>query len=107
MGMRTEETVRRVFADLERRYGASFRRNPGTALARVTAETEDPVRALIYTILSQRPRDEKTEESSAHLFAKYCTPDAIANAPLADLVNRIRPVGFYRRKAAKLLAGSR
>ncbi|HKZ64507.1 MAG TPA: endonuclease III [Thermoplasmata archaeon] len=105
--MRTEETVRRVFADLERRYGASFRRNPGTALARVTAETEDPFRVLISTILSQRTRDEKTEEASARLFAKYRTPKAIANAPLADLVSRIRPVGFYRRKAAKLREVSR
>ena len=100
--MKREEKVRVVFADLRRRYGGSFRDAPGTALAKVTAETDDPFRVLISTILSQRTRDEKTEEASDRLFAKYDTPEAIARAPVRELTNLIRPVGFYRQKAAKI-----
>jgi endonuclease-3 len=107
MGMRTEERVRRVFADLRRRYGRSFADDPGTALARVTVETEDPFRVLISTILSQRTRDEKTEEASARLYARYATPQAIANAPVRELVDLIRPAGFYRQKAPKIREVSR
>jgi len=105
--MRREEKVRRIFADLRRRYGPSFRDDPGTVLAKVTSATEDPFRVLISTILSQRTRDEKTEEASATLFAKYATPQAIADAPVADLVERIRPVGFYRQKAEQIRKVSR
>jgi len=105
--MRIEERVRRVFADLRRRYGDSFEDNPGTALARVKVETEDPFRVLISTILSQRTRDEKTEEASARLFAKYATPEAIARAPVRELRELIRPAGFYRQKAPKIREVSR
>ena len=105
--MRRDEKVRRIFEDLWRRYGASFREDPGTALAKVTAETEDPFRVLISTILSQRTRDEKTEEASAQLYAKYDTPEAIAGAPVRALARLIRPVGFYRQKAEKIREVSR
>jgi len=105
--MKRDEKVRLVFADLRRRYGGSFRDDPGTALAKVTAETDDPFRVLISTILSQRTRDEKTEEASEQLFARYDTPEALARAPLAALTNLIRPVGFYRQKAAKIREVSR
>ena len=105
--MKREEKVRLVFADLRRRYGGSFRDDPGTALAKVTAETEDPFRVLISTILSQRTRDEKTGEASDQLFARYDTPEALARAPLAAVTRLIRPVGFYRQKAAKIREVSR
>ena len=105
--MKKREKVRRVFADLHQRYGSSFREEPGTTLAKVTAETEDPFRVLISTILSQRTRDEKTEEASRRLYAKYNTPAAIAGAPRNELSRLIRPVGFYRRKAAKIREVSR
>ncbi|MBI4417102.1 MAG: endonuclease III [Euryarchaeota archaeon] len=105
--MRTDEKVRRIFADLGTRYGHSFHEDPGTALAKVTAETEDPFKVLISTILSQRTRDERTEEASARLYAKYDTPHAIARAPVRKLAELIRPAGFYRQKAQKIREVSR
>ena len=105
--MKREERVRRIFEDLWRRYGDSFRDDPGTALAKVTTETEDPFKVLISTILSQRTRDEMTELASARLFAKYDTPEAIAMARVRDLQELIRPVGFYRQKAPKIKEVSR
>ncbi|OGS50395.1 MAG: hypothetical protein A3K65_00840 [Euryarchaeota archaeon RBG_16_68_12] len=73
----------------------------------MTAETEDPFRVLIGTILSQRTRDEMTEVASRQLFAKYGTPQALARARVDDVERLIRPVGFYRQKARKLREVSR
>lgn len=105
--MKREDKVRLVFDDLRRRYGGSFRNDPGTALAKVTAETDDPFRVLISTILSQRTRDEMTEKASGQLFARYGSPEALAHARLAAVTRLIRPVGFYRQKAAKIREVSR
>lgn len=92
-----------VMRDLSRRYlPAGDLRDGETALAKIVAETEDPFRVLISTILSQRTRDEMTEKASRMLFAKYDTPRAIASASPDDLERLIRPVGFYRQKARQI-----
>jgi len=97
---RARDRVESILRDLSGRYLPSGDlREGGTALAKITAETEDPFRVLISTILSQRTRDERTEEASARLFARYDTPTAIATADPEELERLIRPVGFYRRKA--------
>src|SRR2546425_975333 len=70
-----------------------------TALAKIVAQREDPFLVLISTILSQRTRDEMTERASQQLFAKYDTPQAIADADRADLQRLIKPVGFYRQNS--------
>ena len=89
-----------ILRDLSRRYLPSRDLHEGeTALAKITAEREDPFLVLISTILSQRTRDEMTEKGSAQLFAKYDTPSAIARAPTEEVERLIRPVGFYRQKA--------
>jgi endonuclease-3 len=105
--MKRAAKVQRILSELQRRYTDDFHEEPGTALAKITAETEDPFKVLISTILSQRTKDERTEEASARLFARYDTPQAIANAPIAELTELIRPAGFYRQKAAKIRETSR
>jgi len=105
--MKRREKARRVLRELERRYTSDFRVDPGTALAKVTAETEDPFKVLISTILSQRTKDERTEEASARLFARYDAPQTLADAPLDEVTDLIRPAGFYRQKAAKIREVSR
>lgn len=100
--MNRGERARHVLQELQRRYTNDFRTNPGTALAKVTVETEDPFRVLISTILSQRTKDERTEEASTRLFAKYATPQRMASAPIPELTDLIRPAGFYRQKARKI-----
>ncbi|MBI4362990.1 MAG: endonuclease III [Euryarchaeota archaeon] len=64
---------------------------------------EEPFPVLISTILSQRTRDEVTEEASRRLFARYSTPEAMARASPRDLERLIRPVGFYPTKARRLI----
>ena len=100
---RARDHVGGILRDLSRRYLPSGHlREGGTALAKITAETEDPFRVLISTILSQRTRDEKTEVASASLFSKYAGPEELARASPADLEPLIRPVGFYRQKAIQI-----
>lgn len=105
---RARDHVEGILRDLSRRYLPSRDLHEGeTALAKLVAETDDPFRVLISTILSQRTRDEMTERASAQLFAKYRTPSEIAAARADDLERLIRPVGFYRQKAKQIRNVSR
>lgn len=62
----------------------------------------DPYKVLIRTILSQRTRDENTDQATNNLFSKYKDIYEVANAPLDDVKELIRPAGFYNVKAARI-----
>ena len=105
---RARDRIPAIMRDLRRRYLPSRDLKEGaTALAKITAQTEDPFRVLIGTILSQRTRDEMTEKAGDQLFAKYPDPTALASADTADVERLIRPVGFYRQKAPQIQKVSR
>ncbi len=70
-------------------------------------EGGDPYRVLIRTILSQRTRDENTDRASAQLFSQYHTMTEIANADPTQLEPLIRPAGFYRVKAQRIVEVSK
>ena len=108
MRISTARKVELVLRDLGRRYlGEDPLKGEGTTLAKITAETEDPFKVLIGTILSQRTRDEMTEIASRALFARYDTVEALARARVDRIQRLIKPVGFYRQKARKLREVSR
>ncbi|HHW05495.1 MAG TPA: endonuclease III [Methanothermobacter sp.] len=65
-------------------------------------EDRDPYRVLIRTILSQRTRDENTDEAARRLFKEYPTIKDIANAPRKKIEKLIKPAGFYRVKAERI-----
>ncbi|OAA31875.1 endonuclease III [Kosmotoga arenicorallina S304] len=67
----------------------------------------DPFRVLVNTILSQRTRDENTDEASRRLFSKYKGPASIANARAEDLYELVRPAGMYRQKAERIVSVAR
>lgn len=67
----------------------------------------NPFRVLITTILSQRTRDENTDEAAATLFAVYKTPVEIANAPTEEIEKLIKKAGFFRVKAKRVKEVSR
>jgi len=97
-----------VLDDLVRRYLPAEDLAEGTtALAKVRAETEDPFRVLIATILSQRTRDEWTDVASRRLFARYPDARRLAAADVRTVERLIRPVNFYRGKARKIREVSR
>lgn len=72
-----------------------------TTLAQV-AESRDPFRILVATILSLRTKDETTAVASEKLFAIADTPEAILRLRPRRLEKLIFPVGFYRAKAKTL-----
>jgi endonuclease-3 len=84
-------TVERVVREMRKRVGG-----------RAVVWNEDPFRVLISTVLSQRTRDENTRLASKRLFSRYGTPSAIADAPVRELEELIRPSGFYRVKAGRI-----
>ena len=67
----------------------------------------DPYRVLVRTILSQRTRDENTDQATDNLFAKYKDIYEVVDAPTDDVQELIRPAGFYRVKAGRIQEVSR
>ena len=69
---------------------------------------KDPFKVLIKTILSQRTRDENTDEAARRLFeAGYDTPQKLANARPEDLYDLIKPAGMFRQKAERVIKVAR
>ncbi len=68
----------------------------------VKAQTRDPFKVLIATILSARTRDEVTAAASRRLFKKVDTPADLADLSAAQIEKLIYPVGFYKNKARYL-----
>lgn len=63
---------------------------------------ENPFQLLLATILSAQCTDEKVNQVTPALFAKYPNPEAFKNADLSDLEEMIRPTGFFKNKAKSL-----
>lgn len=68
---------------------------------------DSPFQLLIATILSAQCTDERVNQVTRTLFAKYPTPQAMANAPLAALETEVQPTGFFRNKARNIQGCSR
>ena len=75
-----------------------------TVLGQIVVESKnDPFKVLISTILSQRTKDEVTSRASKTLFRKYSQPSDLAKADKNKIQNMIKPVGFYRIKAQRII----
>ena len=70
----------------------------------IQAQTEDPFKVLVATILSARTKDEMTAKVAERLFAVVDTLEDLDRIPRAELQRLIFPVGFYRTKAKHLKA---
>ena len=67
-----------------------------------TFQDHDPYQVLVRTILSQRTRDENTDQATANLFGKYKDMYEIVDAPIDDIKELIKPAGFYNVKAGRI-----
>lgn len=65
-------------------------------------EDKDPYRVLVRTILSQRTRDENTDQATANLFNKFKDIYEICEAPIDEIEELIKCSGFYRVKAGRI-----
>ena len=68
----------------------------------VAAQTKDPFRILVGTILSARTKDACTAAACERLFARAKTPEELDALSEDEIAQLIYPVGFYRTKAANL-----
>ncbi len=71
------------------------------------ADTElnyrNPFELLAATILSAQCTDERVNQVTPALFARYGTPRALAGATSAELEPIIKPTGFFRAKSKSLI----
>ncbi len=70
----------------------------------IAAQTHDPFKVLLATILSARTRDEVTAAATRRLFPRAGSVDELAELSVSELEKLIYPVGFYRNKARYLSA---
>jgi exodeoxyribonuclease-3 len=70
----------------------------------IAAQTKDPFKVLVATILSARTKDEVTATASRRLFKRADTVDDLDRLSVPELEKIIYPVGFFRNKAKYLSA---
>ncbi|MFN2556159.1 MAG: endonuclease III [Nitriliruptorales bacterium] len=75
--------------------------------ARIALHFSDPWQLLVATVLSAQCTDKKVNEVTAEFFPRYPGPQAVAEAPLNELEDILRPTGFFRQKARNLSATAR
>ncbi len=67
--------------------------------ARCELDYRDPWQLLVATVLSAQCTDQRVNQVTPELFRRWPTPAAMAEAPLAELEEAVRPTGFFRNKA--------
>lgn len=75
--------------------------------ARCELRHRNPYELLVATILSAQCTDERVNQVTPALFARYPSARELAAADPAELEAIIRPTGFFRNKAKSLRLASR
>ncbi|MDI9633923.1 MAG: endonuclease III [Methanolinea sp.] len=94
------EHARRIYGILERLY-----MEPGSP--RTFLSFDNPYQILVMTILSARTTDRSVNAIKDRLFSRYPRPADLAAADPRELEEIIRPLGFYREKARRLIGTAR
>lgn len=63
----------------------------------------NPFELLVATVLSAQTTDVVVNDVTPVLFGRYPTPQALAEADLADVQDIIKPTGFFRTKAENIV----
>jgi endonuclease-3 len=66
-----------------------------------------PWELLVATVLSAQCTDERVNQVTPGLFARYPTPEAFAEADQAELAQAIYPTGYHNQKARSLRGAGR
>ena len=67
----------------------------------------DPFKLLVMARLSAQCTDHRVNVVSEELFARFPTAEAMANAPIEEIEEIVKPCGLYRMKAANIKDSSR
>jgi len=70
-------------------------------------EYEKPWQLLIATILSAQCTDNRVNEVTKVLFARFTSPRELADAEASEVERIIKPVGLFRAKAASIMGCAR
>jgi endonuclease-3 len=76
---------------------------PGSARELCALRHDSPFQLLVATILSAQCTDERVNQVTPVLFARYPTPADLAAADPDALEEIVRPTGFFRAKTRSLL----
>jgi endonuclease-3 len=101
-----DERRERLLECLDRLRG-DYERWDAPAKRFENAYRRTPYTILVSTLLSFQTRDEVTLEAGRRLFALADTPEAMLELSEERIAETIRPVGFWRKKAASVLAVTR
>lgn len=95
---------RESFEDKKKRAAVVLRRlAKAYPEARCALDHRTPLELLVATILSAQCTDERVNQVTKGLFARYKTAKDYAKADPARLEAEIRPTGFYKAKARSLI----
>src|SRR5258706_2606905 len=75
--------------------------------AKVALRFTNPLECLVATILSAQCTDERVNQVTKALFAKYRTPEDYLKVPEAELAADIKPTGFFNQKARSVRGACR
>ena len=87
---------------VDRILATEYARHPAPVVELAKAQTDDPFKILLATILSARTRDQTTAQAIERLFHKVTTPDDLRRLSVVQIEEMIFPVGFYHVKAKHL-----
>ena len=76
----------------------SIYKNPASALV-----FRNPFELLIATMMSAQTTDVQVNKVTPELFSRYPTPESLADAPVQDVEQIIRTIGFYHTKAQRAI----
>ena len=79
---------------------------PLPSVSEVAAQSRDPFRILVSTMISLRTKDEVTTAASRRLFALADDPASMAALETNEIAQAIYPAGFYNTKAENIRAAS-
>ena len=71
--------------------------------AHAELDFRNPFELLVATVLSAQTTDIRVNAVTPALFARFPTPLAMAQAPVMELEELIRPTGFFRAKTDSLI----
>ncbi len=67
----------------------------------------DPWKMLVGCIMLNQTSNKQVRQVIYKFFEKYPTPESITEDSIPDITERLRPLGFYNRRAATILRFSR
>jgi endonuclease-3 len=78
-------------------------RYPGSAAHLCALDHADAFQLLVATILSAQCTDERVNKTTPALFARFPDAASLADAPVEEVEELIRPTGFFRAKTRSLV----